>query len=371
MPKILHLISSGGLFGAERVVLNLACKSKEITSFVGAINNLHNPHLEIIEEAKKLGLKTIVFESKGKFDFGTITAIKKFIIENKIDIVHTHNYKADIAGFGATRSTSAKWVVTNHLWHSTNQKLRFYEFIDAFVSKFASKVVAVSSRIKQDLMRKGLKADRLIVIDNGIPIEKFDRQIRNESMRSSLGIAPGDCAIMIVGRLAVEKGHAVFLKAAAQVVKNVQNVKFVIVGDGPLREELKAQTRHLNLSVYVIFTGILEDMPAVYAIGDIMVNASFAEGLPMTILEAMASRLPVIATDVGAVGEVIKDQETGILIKPGDEHQLALKIIELVKDKEKRQRLTQKAHQEVCTRYSDTRMAERYKEIYFSALKSQ
>ena len=366
--KVLHLISSGGLFGAERVVLNLAGKSEGVTSYVGAFNNQHNPHLEIIEEAQKSGLNTVVFNSRGKFDLGTIGAVKKFIIANKIDIVHTHNYKSDIVGFCATRLAGTKWMATNHLWHSTDQKLRFYEYIDAFVLKFAQRVIGVSAEIKQDLVEKNLKKERLEVIDNGIPIEKFNLQIRSEPMGPLLGVAPEDCVIMMVGRLAIEKGHEVFLKAACEVVKKIPNIKFIIVGDGPLQEELKQRTMDLNLSSYVIFTGIREDMPAVYAAGDIMINASFAEGLPMTILEAMASRLAIIATDVGAVGEVIRSQENGILIQPGDAHQLALRMIELARDKEKRQRLAKQAYQDVCLRFSDTGMAQKYKQVYKEVL---
>ncbi len=412
--KVLHLISSGGLFGAERVVLNLAGKSERIISFVGAINNSHNPHLEIIEEAKNLGLNTVIFDSRGKFDLGTIGAIKRFIIENKIDIVHTHNYKSDFIGFIATKLAGAKWIATHHGWIGTDKKLKLYEKMDSFILKRAQKIVSVYSKMKQNFLQKNIKEELLEVIDNGIPIEKFDRQIRNEQIRSLLGIRPGDCAIVIVGRLSKEKGHEIFLKAAAEMIKldsrfrgnditrtgnditrtgnditrtgnditrtgndsgasgndkeNSYGIKFIIVGDGPLREELKQQTHDLNLSEYVVFTGIREDMPAVYAACDMMVNASYAEGLPMTILEAMASHLPVIATDVGAVGEAIKDQENGILLQPGDAHQLALKMIELGQDKEKRQRLAQKAYQDVCDRFSDTRMAERYQEIYHSIL---
>jgi len=362
--KVLHLISSGGLFGAENVVLNLAAKSEGIASFVGAMNNQHNPHLEIIEEAKKMGLNTVVFGSKGKFDFETIIAVKRFIIDNKIDIVHSHNYKSDITAFFATRLTGTKWIATNHLWHSSDQKMRFYENIDSFVLKFAQKVIGVSSEIKEDMLHRNLRGELLEVIDNGIPIEKFDRHIRNDQMRSLLGIGPEDCAIMMVGRLAIEKGHEVFLKAASEVVKKNQKVKFIIIGDGPLGEVLKHRTRDLNLSGYVVFAGILENMPAVYAAGDILVNASSAEGLPMTILEAMASRLPVIATDVGAVGEVIKNQENGILLQSGDDHQLALSIIELARDQEKRLRFAKKAYQDVCEHFSDTRMANNYKQIY-------
>jgi glycosyltransferase involved in cell wall biosynthesis len=362
--KVLHLVSSGGLFGAERVILNLASKGEGITSYVGALNNHHNPHLEIIEEAKRLGLNTVVFDSKGKFDLTTIKTIKKFIIENKIDIVHTHNYKSDLMGMFATKfSSTTKWMATHHGWIGTDQKLEFYEKIDSFILKSSQKVVLVSQKVKQKFLH--LKKERIVIIDNGIPIEKFDQLNRSEDIRRSLGIGSQDCAIVIVGRLAVEKGHEILLKAAVEVIKNTQDVKFIIVGDGPLREVLKKKSHDLALSDYVVFTGIREDMPDIYASCNMMVNASYAEGLPMTILEAMASRLPVIATDVGAVGKVIKNQENGILLPAGDAHQLALKMIELIQDKDKRQRFAQKAYQDVCERYSDTQMAERYKKIYY------
>jgi len=366
--KVLHLISSGGLFGAERVVLNLASKAKGTTSFVGAINNSHNPHIEIIEEAKSLDLNTVVFDSKGKFDLRTIGAVKKFIIEHKIDIVHTHNYKSDIIGLMATELTGAKWIATHHGWVETDKKLKFYEKIDSFILKCVQKLVLVSSGMKQSFLRKNIKEARLEIIDNGIPIEKFNCQTQNGNTRHLLGIGPEDCAIVIVGRMSFEKGHGVFLKAAFEVVKNIKKVKFIIVGDGALKEELKQKTRDLNLSDCVIFTGIRQDMPAIYAACDILVNSSYSEGLPMTILEAMASGLPVIATDVGAVGEVIKNQKNGILIQAGDDHHLALSMIELARDKEKRRYFAQKAYQDVCARFSDTSMAQKYKKVYEDVL---
>jgi len=362
--KVLHLISSGGLFGAERVVLNLATKTDGITTFIGAIHNHHNPHLEIIDEARNLGLNTVVFESKGRLDFKTIHRVQKFIRDYKIDILHTHNYKSDIIGFLAAKTTGIQWVATNHLWHSRDEKMRFYEGIDAFLLKFAHKVIGVSSAIKEDMMQRHLKAERLEVIDNGVPVEKFDRLSQRGRLRSLLRVAAHDCLVMIVGRLEIEKGHEIFLKAAAEVVQHVPHVKFLIVGDGPLMDHLKRLTQDLNLSDLVFFTGILEDMPSVYAAGDIMVNASYTEGLPMTILEAMASHLPIVASDVGSVGTVIQNGDNGLLLKPGDPQTLAAAIINLVKDPCKRALLSEKAYQDVCTRFSDTHMARKYKQVY-------
>jgi glycosyltransferase involved in cell wall biosynthesis len=362
--RVLHLISSGGLYGAERVILNLSAKSDAITSFIGALNNDHNSHLEVIEQAKSMGIKNVVFNSRGQVDLRTIGLLRSFIINNDIDILHTHNYKADIIGFWATRFIGKKWVATNHSWLSTDKKSKFYENIDVFVLRFAQKVISVSQEIQRDFLKRNFKKHRLEVIDNGIPIDKFNVPTDIQELRIEMGIRACDCAIVIVGRLSVEKGHAIFLKAARGVIDKTKNVKFIIVGDGPLMKQLKQEVINLDLSDYVIFTGIREDMPLVYALSDILVNSSYIEGLPMTILEAMASRLSIIATNVGAVGEVIKNQSNGILIEAGDEQALRAAILELVYDKEKRRQFAQKSYQDVCQHFSDTRMAQRYRQVY-------
>ncbi len=361
--KVLHLISSGGLFGAERVILNLASQSKGITAYVGCLHNKHNPHLEIIKEANVLNLNTAVFDSQGQIDLRTINAVKKFLIDNKIDIIHTHNYKADIIGFAASKLANVKWVATNHLWHSTDNKLRFYEGIDAVVLKSAKKVIGVSSAIVDDLKSKGFNEQKLEVIDNGIPIERYNVQ-RQADLRLTLGIYPDEYAVVIVGRLAVEKGHAVFLEAAARVLETFKNVKFLIVGDGLLKDNLVKQASDLNIVENTIFVGIREDIPLIYALSDVMVNASYNEGLPMTILEAMAAKLPIIATNVGAVGEAVIHEHNGLLLEPGNSLALSSAILDLLKHKEKRQRFADKAYDEVCARYSNDRMAVRYNAVY-------
>jgi len=264
--------------------------------------------------------------------------------------------------------TRVKWIATHHGWIATDKKLAFYEKIDSFILKYAPKIVFVSSKMKQKFLNKNIKEGHLEVIDNGIPIEKFDGRAQRQSTRSSLGLRDDDCAIVIVGRLSREKGHEIFLKAAVEVLKNTQHVKFIIVGDGPLRKKLEQEICDLNLSGRILFTGIREDMPAIYAACDILVNSSHSEGLPMTILEAMASRLPVIATQVGAVGEVIRSQENGILLQPGDEHQLALGMMALARDNEKCRRFAEIAYQDVCARFSDTGMARKYKQVYEEVL---
>ena len=120
--------------------------------------------------------------------------------------------------------------------------------------------------------------------------------------------------VTIVGRLSPEKGHRTFLEAARRVSADRDNVKFLVVGDGPMGDELRAEVARLNLEERVMFTGFRKDMPEIYALSDVMVNASSIEGLPMTILEAMASKVPVIATRAGGIPDIIKDNETGLLV---------------------------------------------------------
>ncbi|MDP2654702.1 MAG: glycosyltransferase family 4 protein [Candidatus Omnitrophota bacterium] len=366
--KVLHLVSSGGLFGAERVILTLAGSRCGFESVVGALHNRHNPHLEIIGEADRLGLPKAVFDSGGRFDGGAVSRVRHFLRDNGIDVIHTHNYKSDIIGFFAAKGAGKKWVATNHVWHSTDQKLRLYERMDAFALKFADKVVAVSDEIKRDLLSKGFTDNGVWVIHNGIDVSEFQQSFPVERLRGEWGWTMENIVFSIIGRLAPEKGHEIFLKAAVEVLRDFKGARFLIVGDGPLRETLEARVQDLGLSGAVAFTGIRKDMPAVYALSDVLVNSSSIEGLPMTILEAMASKLAIIATKVGAVPQVIRDQANGLLIEPGDPAVLAGAMRELAGQGETRRRLAQHAFEDVCARFSARHMAEQYQRVYQEVL---
>ena len=362
--KILHLVSSGGLFGAERVILNIASQHRDADFWVGALNNQHNPHLEIIQEAQKLGLKTAVFDSRNQADFKTVSSIKKFLKENSIDIVHTHNYKSDIMGFLATRFTGVKWAATNHVWHSTDKKLRLYEAMDAFVLKFASAVFTVSQEIKDDLLKKGFKEDHLHVVHNGIAVDQFGGTAARKQLRDGWHVSGQDVLLIIAGRLAPEKGHDILFKSLKKATTVCPSVKCLVAGDGPLRAQLEELAREPGLSGRIIFTGIRKDMPDVYCACDMMINASSIEGLPMTILEAMASKLPVIATKVGAVPQVIKNGQNGILLEYGNVDALSQSIVDLANAPEIRQALARQAYTDVSEHFSDRRMAEEYMNFY-------
>jgi len=363
--KILHLISSSGLFGAEQVLLNLAA-DPAITAYVGALHNYHNPHLEVIREAEKNGLPTEIFSCLGRFDLRAIPHIKRFLLSNNIDVIHTHNYKADFFGFIISRILPVKWVATNHVWHGTDMKLKFYETIDSLVLRKAVAVCAVSKEIKCDLERRGIDGGKVYVIDNGVDLRRYMLSIKKEDARHSLGIPCNSLVISIVGRLSPEKGQEIFIRAAAQFMHRYNNLRFLIVGDGPLRSRLNDLVSSLGITAEVIFAGIRQDMPAIYAASDVLVSSSLVEGLPMTILEAMAAQVPVVATRVGGIPDLIEDNKTGLLVESGNADDLARKIEELLLDEQKRASLTQAAFAMVQARYSVERMREEYRKVYES-----
>ncbi len=364
MIKVLHLISSGGLFGAEQMILTLAEHSDGINHTIGALNNHHNPHVEIIEEASKRGLNTTVFASKGRFDLKTVDQVADFIVKNEIDIIHSHNYKANFIAAWAIRRCHKEWVATIHGWIGTDPKLRWYENLDVFVLRSADKVICVSHVIYQGLIQRRYSPKHLALVSNGIDLVRYSNIKHNTQFKQKLGISQDDLTIVICGRLAPEKGHEILIKAMAQVIKQQPTIKLLIVGDGPLKSKMEEMVKELELNDHVILTGIRQDMPDFYANSDIMVNSSYTEGLPMTILEAMASHVPVIATNVGAVGRVIKDQVNGILLEPGNPDSLAEAILLLFNNKQLRERLAQQAYLDVTAHFSAAHMADEYDKIY-------
>jgi glycosyltransferase involved in cell wall biosynthesis len=241
----------------------------------------------------------------------------------------------------------------------------FYGVVDRLILHRYGRVVAVSEGVRQYLLKMGVRERKISIIQNGIDLRPFDRV--SAVVKDELGWRAYPL-VGLVGRLSIEKGVDIFVAAAARVLAQLPEVKFVVAGDGPDRAKLDALISELGIGVNLHMLGRRDDMPSVYASLDVMVSASRREGLPMAILEGMASRLPLIATAVGAVPTVIQDGRTGVLVPTEDPGLLAAAIIELLRDPAKRERFGSAARLLVEGEYSAGRMTADYLRVYEDAI---
>jgi len=176
---------------------------------------------------------------------------------------------------------------------------------------------------------------------------------------------------VIIGSLGPEKGHQYFIQAARRVIEAVKSVKFLIVGDGPLRRNLELKTTELDLTDNISFTGVRNDVPEILSLADIFIIASIEEGLPMVLLEAMASRKPIVATHVGAIPKVIENGLNGLLVPPHNVEELAGAIKALLFDEKKAQELAYNGYETVEKFYSSQNMCNNYMKLYHELVPEQ
>lgn len=362
--KILQLISSEGKYGAETMLLclvkSLALLGHE--NVIGVFRNSHCPHTEVAEAARLEGLKVEIIPCDGKIDRRAVDVIRHCLQIHSIDLVHTHGYKANFYGYLAARGKGVPAVATYHLdWPDRGLALRLYHLFDRLVVRRFGKIAAVSEAVARSLRRSGVPSAKIVTIDNGIDLSPFAQA--RPILQEEISERP-DALIGLVGRLTPQKGCEYFLRAAQRVLIDFPRTLFVLVGEGPDRRKLEELVRDLNIAERVIFAGHREDMPDVYASLDILVLPSINEGLPMTLIEAMAAARPVIATPVGAIPKLIIPEQTGLLVNPRDPVGLAAALGRLISNPDLRHRLGRDGQAWVMRRFSAEAMAQQYAEIY-------
>jgi glycosyltransferase involved in cell wall biosynthesis len=365
--KILHIISSGGMYGAEAVILNLSRTLNEgpHRSILGVFSNSSNPNLQLHERAAKEDIESYLIPCKGQIDRKVISSIRDLVRRTGADVVHAHGYKADLYAYFALRASGVPFVSTCHNWLDNDRKTFFYGVLDRLVLRVYARVVAVSEDVRQRLLKSGMIAKKISMIRNGIDLRPFARA--SAVVKDELGWGAYQ-VVGLVGRLSVEKGVDIFLHAAERVLAQCPDAKFIVAGDGPDRAGLETLIDQLGIRGSVRMLGRRDDMPFLYASLDVMVSASRQEGLPIAILEGMASRLPLVATAVGEVPTVILHGRTGVLVPAEDPESLAAAIIELLRDPAKRERLGAGARQLVEDEFSAGRMTADYLHVYEEAI---
>lgn len=360
-PTILFLISSEGYFGVENMLVNLgvALSRQSCRCVVGVFRDARAPHTEIGERASARGLTVEIVPCSGRFDRQAVAGIRKLLDKYQVDVLHTHGYKADIYGGMAAWGRELGLVATCHNWPHPSRSMRAYAALDRLVLRSFDRVVVVSDAVGAILRHSGMSERKLRTIANGVEVERF--QGTQPSLKSSSSTFS---LVGFVGRLVPGKGADVLLRAAPRVLSRYPNSRFVLVGDGPARRELESLASQLGVTDRVLFAGVREDMPQVYRSFDLLVLPSFCEAMPMCVLEAMAAGKPVIATRVGAVPKLIEDDETGILIEPGDVAGLSAAILNLLEDPQRAHRLGKSGQTRATEQFSDHAMACEYVHLY-------
>lgn len=368
--RILHLISSSGLYGAENVILTL-CRSlrqKDHYGSIGVFHNLHSPNLQLMERAAQSGVEARLITCKDKIDFKVPRAIRELVSSERSDIIHCHGYKPDIYSFFALNNSEVPLVATCHTWYDNDPFVYLYGAIDRYVLRSFNAVIAVSESVAGRLAKAGVKKQQVRIINNGIDVSKFAAV--SPGLREELGF--GDKIVIgLVGRLAPEKGVDLFLHAAAALRRAHNQLVFVVAGQGPMEVELRELANRLGLSGGLIFLGQRQDIASVYASLDVLVSASLDEGLPLTLLEALAASRPVVATRVGAVPRFIIHEQTGLLVEPGNACELADAVDRLLRDPELRAKLGEEGKQLVSKQFSADVMSASYLQLYEAVLKTK
>jgi glycosyltransferase involved in cell wall biosynthesis len=291
---------------------------------------------------------------------------------DRFDLIHTHGYRADIVGFIASRYLGLPIVSTCHGFISTDWRLNVYNKLDVVVLRYFNRVMAVSEKMRAELVGKGVAGRKIEVITNAVPDEAIlgSASTRVET-RSRLGIADDEFVFGFVGRFSKEKGLNYLLEAVRRWTPGTGRWRLVLVGDGPHRGLLEEAVRELGLTGKVIFTGFQADTTTCYPAMDAFVLPSLTEGTPMVLLEAMVSGIPVVATSVGGVPAIISSGENGILVPPADPSRLLQAMQSLARDSDLRKRLSLNAVDRVRNDYTVDNWIEKVTRVYYSTLLDQ
>lgn len=329
--KILQLIDGLNIGGAEVLLVDLVRGIKGAGYEVSVGYSTYGP---LEEKLLALEVPCIHLQRLGRIDPLLFLRICQLVLREKPDVVHTHLFKSDLHGRLAARLCGVPVVISTS--HNNDVWARQFPFgyIYGVTAKLTDRVIAVSDEVREyQIQYTSILPEKIIVIKNGVDVQRFaGQETSGKALRHELQIAADVPLIGIIGRLQPQKDHGNFLLAASQIRNKLPDARFLIVGDGPLREPLLAQVQALGLEASIVFCGIRRDIPAVLAALDVLVIASKWEGLPVILLEGMAAGLPIVSTAVGGVPSVVADGIEALLVPPEDSAALATACLNILQN---------------------------------------
>ncbi len=367
--KVLHLRASNFYGGPERQLHFHARKSKESEFDIAASSFMENGETpEFLQVIARDNIPIHTFDVKSAYDPNAFNVVKMYLKRNEIDILCTHDYRTQVIGWLSTIGTDTKWIAFSRGWTAENLKIKIYHYVDKAVIRFAKKIVAVSIEQKRKLTAAWVPGRKIEVAYNSIDPESFD-WVEKASLRERFGFADDDYICILGGRFSKEKGQIYLVEAANIALKRNPKLRFVMFGYGPDLDMIREKIISYGIEDKVICPGFEKNLLGYMMDADMLVNPSLSEGLPNIVLEAMAFKVPVVATAVGGVPELIDDGQSGFLVKSEDCAGMAEKILTLSSDTEFQEKFKVNGYATVKGRFSFDTQAEKLYEVYRSVLK--
>jgi len=313
------------------------------------------------EKAAAENLPVLPVRVKGEADFGASFRIARAMRREGCALAHFHDAHAVAVGGRAARRAR---VPIRIISRRVDFALKKNPFSRRKYGRDVDLIVAISEGVRDVLLQGGISSEKIAVVPSGIDFAPFEEVTDRGFLRREFGFAPDDYLVGIVAHLEGHKGHTYLIDAARLLKSRAPKMRFIIVGKGSLELSLEEQARGLGVDDIVYFLGFREDVPRILASLDLFVLSSYLEGLGSSILDAMASRLPVVATMVGGIPEVVRDGETGILVLPRDPKSLADGIERLYRDRTLARRLGERGFEVVHREFSAEAMAGRVIDLY-------
>jgi glycosyltransferase involved in cell wall biosynthesis len=286
-----------------------------------------------------------------KYDWGVLQRLTALLREREIDAVITVGV-GDKMFWGRLAARRARVPVVLSALHSTGWPDGVGR-LNRLITPLTDSFIAVAASHGEFLAKNlRINAERVAVIPNGVDTRRFAPLANTSSSRRELGIGPTEPVVGIVAALRPEKNHDLFLEMASRVVKQLSTTRFLIVGDGPCRSMLEQKSRDLGIGRNVQFLGSRNDVPSLLAAIDVFALTSHIEANPVSILEAMSTAKPVVATNVGSIHEAVVEGRTGFLAAPGDAFQLSDRVLRLLNEPLRAQRMGAAARDLVVSRWS-------------------
>ena len=366
LKKVVHVTFDMRIGGAEQVIYNLI-EHTDKSKYDVSILCLDQPIGPFGKQLKEKGYQINALKREPGFDLSLITQIRRYIMHHNVDVLHCHQYTPYVYGVLGSVFTRTKVIFTEHGRFYPDRRKFKRILVNPLLNLLTDHVTAISSATRNALIEfENFPGNKIRVIYNGIDDSRYILH-QDPNLKKSLGINDYACVLGTVARLDSIKNQAMMIKALKIILKHYPDTVLIIVGDGPERENLEKLTSQLELSSNVIFTGFREDAHLFYKIMDIFLLTSFSEGTAMTLLEAMASGVPCIVTDVGGNIEIVKDNETGFIIPSDDREALADKIILLLNNDELRKEMGRGSRLRFEANFTVDKMVKAYEAMYDGA----